>query len=46
LENPAGVTDPATIHTGVTTSQAGYTKIAYADVASTGDIKREDYKWQ
>ncbi|OHB53858.1 MAG: hypothetical protein A2Y10_00305 [Planctomycetes bacterium GWF2_41_51] len=43
---PSGVTDPAVIHTGVTTSQPGYTKIAYSDVVSTGDIKPDDRKWQ
>jgi hypothetical protein len=43
---PAGVTDPAVIHTGVTTPLTGYVKIASADVASTGDIKRDGNKWQ
>jgi hypothetical protein len=43
---PAGVTDPAAIHTGITTLASGYVKIAGADVNSTGDIKRDNYKWQ
>jgi hypothetical protein len=43
---PTGVTDPAVIHTGVTTPLSGYVKIAGADVVSTGDIKRENNKWQ
>jgi hypothetical protein len=43
---PAGVTDPAVIHTGVATSAAGYVKLAYADVVSTGDIKANNDKWQ
>jgi hypothetical protein len=42
---PAGITDPAIIHTGITTSQTGYTKIANSDVVSTGDIKSTT-KWQ
>jgi hypothetical protein len=42
---PAGVTDPNVIHTGITTSQSGYVKIANADVVSTGDIK-STRKWQ
>ncbi|HBG27128.1 MAG: hypothetical protein A2Y10_18670 [Planctomycetes bacterium GWF2_41_51] len=48
---PAGVTDGATIHTGITTLQPGYVKISSADVNSTGDIKGEGFapprsKWQ
>lgn len=36
---PAGVTDPATIHTGITTSQSGYVKIAESVTNAVGDIK-------
>ncbi len=36
---PSGVTDPDTIHTGITTSQAGYVKIAEAVEDAVGDIK-------
>ncbi len=43
---PAGVTSPSVIHAGVTGGQAGYVKIASADVASTGDIKNAANKWQ
>lgn len=43
---PASITDPATIHTGVTNSLSGYVKIASADITSTGDIKANNDKWQ
>ncbi len=36
---PSGVTNPDTIHTGITTGQPGYVKIAEAVEDSTGDIK-------
>ena len=35
---PSGVTDPATIHTGITTAQAGYVKVTEAYADATGNI--------
>ena len=35
---PVGIDDPETIHTGITTDQAGYTKIAEAFADATGNI--------